>query len=132
MAEKRTEPKKEKSGRPKAPKLGAAQRIRQSREVAQGKKNYEAWYSFIIAVLTFLLILFVLFGGINQRKFLFAVKDIGDTISEFMGKLINPQALNITDDGVYIDPEALGENIQDAVETKTGENTEQTTEGTGN
>lgn len=133
MADKRTEPKKEKSGRPKAPKLSAAARIKNSREIAQGKRNYEAAYQFIVSILIFFVILFVLFGGINQRKFVEAVGRMGNTISEFVGKLINPEALNVTDDGVYIDPDKLGDNIDDAIETKTDDSTTQNTEdSTGN
>lgn len=133
MADKRTEPKKEKSGRPKAPKLSAAARIKNSREIAQGKRNYEAAYQFIVSILIFFVILFVLFGGINQRKFVEAVGRMGNTISEFVGKLINPEALNVTDDGVYIDPDKLGDNIDDAVETKTdGSTTQNTEDSTGN
>ena len=133
MADKRTEQKKKKSGRPKAPKLSAAARIKNSREIAQGKRNYEAAYQFIVSILIFFVILFVLFGGINQRKFVEAVGRMGNTISEFVGKLINPEALNVTDDGVYIDPDKLGDNIDDAIETKTDDSTTQNTEdSTGN
>ena len=114
------ESKKEKTGRPKAPKLSTHARIKNSREVAQGKKNYEAMYSFITGFICFLVILFVLFGGINQRKFLIATQRMGETISEFVGRLINPTAINITDDGVYIDPEGLGENIEDATNSRKG------------
>lgn len=127
MAEKRKEPTKEKSGKPKAPKLSTGERLRRSREVAQGKKNYEALYSFIISVLLFFVALFVLFGGINQRKFLIAVQNMGTTISEFVGHMIKPDSINITDDGVYIDPDKLGENIGEAIEQK--ENIEEVNNG---
>lgn len=124
--------KKEKTKREKAPKLSTRKRLLQSREVAQGKKNYEAFYSFILAVLGFFVILFILFGGINQRKFIMATKNLGETISGIVGRLINPSAFDITDDGVYINPEKLSENISDSTdnfnngqEQQVDENTEE-------
>ena len=60
--------------------------------------------------------MFVLFGGINQRKFVYAVKGIGETISGVVGRIINPTAFELTEDGVYINKEQLGENISDTTD----------------
>ena len=109
--------------------------IRRQRAVAQGKANYNDFYSFLGTAIVVLIILFVLFGGINQRKFLETMKDLGNRWAYRIGHLFNPDAVTVNNDGIYIDPNSIVEGADEGFENyvepgaETNENTEENTEG---
>ncbi len=91
----------------------ARRRLLQSREMAQGKRTYEDLWKLAGTVLAFLGIMFVLLGGINQRAAVETIVRWGNNVGRFVSYLINPNSINLTENGVYIDPEHVSENIEE-------------------
>ena len=81
--------------------------IKRQRAVAQGKANYNDLYAFVGVVFLIGLILFVLLGGINQRKFIETVYRISQRWGETISQWFNPDSIVVNNDGIYLDPEVI-------------------------
>lgn len=95
-----------------------------------GKLNTDGLFSFIAGTILVLLIIFVLLGGVNQKKaitwiFTFA-QNIGHTVSDWF----NPDNIDITDDGVYYRPDGntVGTTAPDETSNTKETNTSDTSE----
>ena len=119
--------KKKDKKKPQSVSLPNARRsIRRQREMAQGRANYEDTFKLVGVIASVLLVLFLLLGGINQRKFLTTIIDIGMGWGEKVGNLIGENQVEITEDGVYLEGHAP--NSEQTEETETEETSEQVQE----
>ena len=101
--------KKKKTKNTTSVKLPSARKsIKRQRHMAQGKAEFEGLWGIITVVVVGALILFILFGGINQRKAWETMKEWGETIGQKVSEWINPDQVIFTDDGVYVDPDGDG------------------------
>lgn len=67
-------------------------------------------FSGIIILLVVFALLWVLLGGINQRKFVEAVFTGARSIGEKITKQVTPDKVDVNKDGVYIRPNGGGTN----------------------
>jgi len=106
----------------------AWQNVKHRNEMAQTRNNFEDTWKAIGTIIAILVILFVLLGGVSQRKIIHFVfswsKNVGESISNWFegGSIIT------NEDGIYWDPTGEnGEPIVDAPEdngeTSNGEET---------
>ena len=86
----------------------ARKSIVRQRRMAQGKAEYNGLFELIGAALIVILILFILFGGINQRKFVETMGQWSQTIGEKFQQIFHPDQVIIDDDGVYYDVDGDG------------------------
>lgn len=56
------------------------------------------------SVLGILLVLFILMGGVNQRKFIEAVQRVSWNVSKTVGEWMQGPNIEVNDDGVYLKP----------------------------
>lgn len=100
----------------------AWQSVKHQRETSQTKNNINDISSLIVGILIAILILFILLGGINQKAFVNFLfdwsKNVGDTVSSW----INGANLQVTDDGIYIDPSGTKLNTQQNNQENTQQN----------
>lgn len=100
----------------------AWQSVKHQRETSQTKNNINDISSLIVGILIAILILFILLGGINQKAFVNFLfdwsKNVGDTVSSW----INGANLQVTDDGIYIDPSGTKFNTQQNNQENTQQN----------
>lgn len=101
--------KKQKKQKTEVKLPNARRSIRRQRQMAQGKADYNDMWTLIGALLVVGLVLFILFGGINQRAFWETMKDMGDKIGQTVSEWINPDQVIFTDDGIYVDPDGDGQ-----------------------
>lgn len=103
----------------------AWQSVKHQRDTSQTKNNINDISSLIVGILIAILILFILLGGINQRAFVNFLfdwsKNVGNTVSSW----INGANLQVTDDGIYIDPSGTKLNTQQNNQENTQQNTQQ-------
>ena len=115
MAEKKEKVVKKKEVKKKnttSVKLPSARRsIQRQRHMAQGKKGYEDLWKFLTGIGVVLLIAFILLGGINQRKFINTMGKWSQTIGEKLSGFIHPEKLEVTEDGIYYNPDLPEEPI---------------------
>jgi len=107
----RVEKKKEKKAKKKPTEVklpNAKKSIRRQRAMAQGKADFNGWFELIMGVAIFLLVLFILFGGINQRAFWETMKDWGQTIGQKVSSVFEPDNVIVNDDGIYYDVDGDG------------------------
>ena len=105
-------PKKEKSKKEKTSvKLPSVRKsIARQKHLSQGKADWNGWVELATVGLVVLLILFILFGGINQRKFFETATKWSKTIGTKISQVFNPDKnIIVNDDGVYVDPDEDGE-----------------------
>lgn len=102
-------PKKEKKKSSTSVRLPSARKsIKRQRHMAQGKAEWNGMWELITVGIVILLILFILFGGINQRKFVKTASEWSQTIGQKVQQILNPDDVMVTDDGVYVDPNGDG------------------------
>lgn len=104
---KQKEPKKKKNST--SVKLPNARKsIIRQRRMAQGKAEYNGIFDLIGAVVVVGLILFILFGGINQRRFVETMDKWAQTIGYKFQQIVHPDQVIVNDDGVYYDVDGDG------------------------
>lgn len=90
-------------------KLPSARKsIKRQRHMAQGKAEWNGMMELLTGVIVVGLILFILFGGINQRKFFETMKNWSDTMGQKVQQIMNPDQVIVDDDGVYYDVDGDG------------------------
>ena len=81
--------------------------VKHSNDMKQSKANINSFWGLIIGIIMALVIAFVLLGGISQKGFLEFIfhwsEEVGHKISDIIDKDVK-----ITDDGIYVDPNAQG------------------------
>lgn len=81
--------------------------VKHSNDMKQSKANINSFWGLIIGIIMALVIAFVLLGGISQKGFLDFLfhwsEEVGHKVSNTIDKDVK-----ITDDGIYIDPNAQG------------------------
>lgn len=102
MAEKK---KKEKT-EIKLPK--AWQSVKHRNEMAQGRETYNDLWKAIGILLAVGVLLFVLMGGINQRKAVEWFMEFGRRIGDTVDSWFNPDDIVVNDDGIYYKPGSGG------------------------
>lgn len=102
MAEEKKTKKKKEQVSVKLP--NARKSISRQKQMAQGKADLQGWWTFIGIAVAAGLILFILLGGINQRKFFETMKNIGVNIGEKVASWIHPDDIQVEDDGIYLRP----------------------------
>ena len=105
---------KKKEKKPKKQKTevklpNAKKSIRRQRAMAQGKADFNGWVELITGIAIFLLILFILFGGINQRAFFETMGKFGQTIGEKISQFVDPDNVVVNENGIYYDLDGDGE-----------------------
>ena len=78
--------------------------IRRSRDLAQGKANYNDGFKAVGIVLAILVIAFVLLGGINQAAFVRTMVDFAKNIGDKFVSWVDKGNVEVTDSGIYITP----------------------------
>ena len=110
MADKDKKEKKKKKKEAVSVKLPNARKsIKRQRQMAQGKADYNDMWHLIGVFAIFILIAFILLGGINQKATLITFKNISQTIGEKVSSWIHPENVIITENGVYVDTDGDGE-----------------------
>lgn len=104
---------KKKEKKPKKQKTevklpNAKRSIARQRHMAQGKADFNGWFGLITGFVVFLLVLFILFGGINQRAFIETMGRWGQTIGEKVSQFIEPENVIVTENGIYVDLDGDG------------------------
>ena len=90
-------------------KLPNARRsIKRQRAMAQGKASFNGWLALGGVILAAAVAAFILFGGINQRKFVETTSGLITGIGEKIASWVHPDDLLINEDGIYIDPDHDG------------------------
>lgn len=74
---------------------------------AGGKLNTEGLFGFIGAIILVLIILFVLLGGVNQKKVVTWIFDFAHNVGYKVSSWFDPDKIDITDDGVYYRPDGV-------------------------
>lgn len=81
--------------------------VKHSNDMKQSKANINSLWGLIIGIIIALVIAFILLGGISQKGFLDFLfhwsEEVGHKVSNTIDKDVK-----ITDDGIYIDPNAQG------------------------
>lgn len=81
--------------------------VKHSNDMKQSKANINSFWGLIIGIIMALVIAFVLLGGISQKGFIDFIfhwsEEVGHKVSNIIDKDVK-----ITDDGIYIDPNAKG------------------------
>lgn len=132
----------------KLPKAWASMKRRN--ETAQARENYKGIWTLITGVITLAIILFIILGGVNQRKLWETLQNwainVGNTVAGWFGK----GDIEVNDDGIYWRPNGTtmtdangsvitwatdenGNTIEPSVETEApseGETSEQPSEET--
>lgn len=103
------EPKKKKKNSTSVKLPNARRSIIRQRRMAQGKAEYNGIFDLVAAAVVVGLILFILFGGINQRKFVETMGRWSQTIGEKFQQIVHPDQVIINDDGVYYDVDGDGD-----------------------
>ena len=137
MAEEKKKKKKSDNVTVNLPKARAS--LKRQREMGQLKGNYEDAWKAAGYVAIFLLILFVLLGGINQKKAWEWFKKLGYNIGHTVSSWINVD-VEATDDGIYIDPskplidDSTAETSEETapIDEENGEETDDSNENTDN
>ena len=109
MAGEGKERKKEKKQKTEVKLPNARKSIKRQRAMAQGKADFNGWVGLATGLVVGLLVLFILFGGINQRAFWDTMKEWGQTIGQKVSQFIEPENVLITDNGVYYDTDGDGQ-----------------------
>lgn len=102
------EPKKKKKNSTSVKLPNARRSIIRQRRMAQGKAEYNGFFDLAAGIIVIALILFILFGGINQRKFVETMGRWSKTIGEKFQQIVHPDQVIINDDGVYYDVDGDG------------------------
>ena len=102
------EPKKKKKNSTSVKLPNARKSIIRQRRMAQGKAEYNGIFDLAAAAVIVALILFILFGGINQRKFVETMGRWSKTIGQKFQQIVHPDNVIINDDGVYYDVDGDG------------------------
>ena len=82
----------------------AWQSVKHQKETAQTKANIDDISSLIVGIIIAILVLFILLGGINQRAFINFIFDWSHNAGETISAWINGANIQITDNGIYLDP----------------------------
>lgn len=69
-----------------------------------GSRAFNVILSITGTIFAILLVIFVLTGGINQRKFLEGVYELSQKIGINLGNKVSTDNIEINEDGVYIKP----------------------------
>lgn len=81
--------------------------VKHSNDMKQSKANINSFWGLIIGIIMALVIAFILLGGISQKGFIDFIfhwsEEVGHKVSNIIDKDVK-----ITDDGIYIDPNAQG------------------------
>ena len=97
-------------GKTKVSLPNARKSIKRQRNMAQGKANFEGWWSLFAGIFAVLLIAFILMGGINQRKFAQTMDKWSTNIGNKVSEWIKPDSkVIVNDDGIYVDPNEDGQ-----------------------
>ena len=78
-----------------------------------GEETGQAVFKVVLVIIGVGLVLFILLGGINQRKFLESIFRIGSNIGEKTENITSPDIIDITDDGIYLNPDKVGQAIEE-------------------
>lgn len=80
----------------------ARRSLRRKKEMGQMKANYEDMWKFVGGIVIVLLVLFVLFGGINQLAFFKAMTDFATNVGNFFSSIFDKFKIVPTDTGIYL------------------------------
>lgn len=105
--EKKREERKAKREKKKAPtaKISlpkARAQLKRQKEMNRMRSDREGANNLLTGLIVVLLILFILLGGINQRKTWEAAKRLGANVGQTVASWFNPDSVDVNDDGVYI------------------------------
>ena len=106
---KQSEPKKKKKNSTSVKLPNARKSIIRQRRMAKGKAEYNGMFDLIGAIVVVALILFILFGGINQRKFVETMGKWSKVIGYKFQQIVHPDQVIINDDGIYYDVDGDGD-----------------------
>ena len=97
----------------KIPKVKVKLKNGQKNSGSIGEETGQAVFKAVMVIIGVGLVLFVLLGGINQRKFLESIFRIGSNIGEKTEKVTSPDIIDITDDGIYLNPDKAGQAMKE-------------------
>lgn len=108
----------------KLPKAWATMKRRN--ETSQARKTYDEFWKVMGTVVIIALILFVLLGGINQRKAWETLKKWGNNVASAIAGIFNLGDIEVNDDGVYLRLD--GTSSTDTTEVSGSDNVSESTE----
>ena len=97
----------------KIPKVKVKLKNEQKNSGSIGEETGQAVFKVILTIIGVGLVLFILLGGINQRKFLESIFQIGSNIGEKTENITSPDIIDITDDGIYLNPDKAGQAVEE-------------------
>lgn len=92
-----------KNKKPKLPRI-FGNKGKMSSGGGSGGRGIGGLADIIVSIVVFLAILFVLMGGINQRKFIESTFKLGEDIGKTVSGWFGADNIEINEDGVYIKP----------------------------
>lgn len=106
----------------------AWQSVKHRNEMAQTRNNFEDTWKAIGTIIAILLILFVILGGVSQRKIFNFVFDWSKNVGEAVSNWFEGGSIITNEDGIYWDPtgengEPIVDTPEDNGETSSGEET---------
>lgn len=106
----------------------AWQSVKHRNEMAQTRNNFEDTWKAIGTIIAILLILFVILGGVSQRKIFNFVFDWSKNVGEAVSNWFEGGSIITNEDGIYWDPtgengEPIVDTTEDNGETSSGEET---------
>ena len=107
MAEKK---KKKEKTEIKLPKAWAT--LKHRNETAQARANYEDIWKLVGGVLVAAIVLFVLLGGINQRKAWETLKKWGNNVASAIAGLFGSADVEVNDDGIYLNFDGTSSSVE--------------------
>ena len=81
--------------------------VKHSNDMKQSKANINSLWGLIIGIIMALVIAFILLGGISQKGFIDFIFNWSEEVGHKVSNIIDKD-VKITDDGIYIDPNAQG------------------------
>lgn len=93
--------------------------VKHSNDMKSARENFKDIGGIIAGIILALLIAFILLGGINQRGFVEAIFQWSDTVGHKISQWIEDSGIEVTDDGIYVNPNGigLGNSVNDAINT---------------
>lgn len=89
--------------------------VRKSNDMKQTRNDFKDFGGLIAALFVAGLVAFILLGGISQRGVWEFAKKWSTNVGNKVSSWINSGGVEVTDDGIYINPNANGGNLTDGL-----------------